>query len=31
MILDSGAEVYVWVGKEAEEEEKHAGIKMAKG
>ena len=30
MILDSGAEIYVWVGKDADEEEKHAGIKMAK-
>ena len=30
MILDSGAEIYVWVGKDADEEEKRAGIGMAK-
>ncbi len=30
MILDSGAEIYVWVGKAADQEEKAAALKMAK-
>jgi gelsolin len=30
MILDSGAEIYVWVGKEADEDERKNAISMAK-
>lgn len=30
MILDSGKEIYVWIGPEAKEEEKENGLKMAK-
>ncbi len=30
MILDSGAEIYVWVGKDADPEEKAKGLEMAK-
>ncbi len=30
MILDSGAEIYVWVGKEADEEERKNAVSMAK-
>ncbi len=30
MILDSGAEIYVWVGKNSDEEEKQESLKMAK-
>ena len=29
MILDAGEEVYVWIGQEADEEEKVKGLKMA--
>ena len=30
MILDAGDEVYVWIGEEADEEEKSNGLAMAK-
>ena len=29
MILDAGEEVYVWIGQEADEEEKTKGLKLA--
>jgi len=30
MILDSGAEIYVWIGKDADEGEKKEAMSMAK-
>ena len=30
MILDSGDEIYVWIGQEATDEEKEKGLQLAK-